>query len=1386
MQLRILILFVLLGGALTACPQEAERFFARYNFHFITEKDGLPNCFVDDIIQDSEGFVWAATHYGIVRYDGYQMLNFHTRTEPVSLKSDFVRKLCEDNRKRLWVASEGGIDLIDLRTYASAPLALPPDSTLHRLMDESVHTLYKDCSGNLWIAASGGLWCLTLDDKGGIADYFWLEGSGASVRALAEVRGEVCAGVGNEVCRLLKQKAHRLVAVPLSDALPPFSEDWRISCMQTDGDLLWIGSNRGLFRYDLTTRSLKRYRYSTHRPGMLSQAYITDIKLTEQGHLIVSTLNGVNVYHRETDTFSFIRQNGDRAYTLVNCNAIDCIYTSGETIWLGTETGGINLLSPKRLQAEVWHSPWETEGESTPVNAVCLDGEGNVWMGMTERGLARWNPDSDDCNRYLFSPQDPTSISNNTLNGLLADSQRRLWAYTWGVGINRLDLADPGKGKFKRYTREEVPTLKGDFISSACEDTINGGVWFGSTRGLLFYGNGTGAFDRAVFDGQENEFEAIHALLADRKGRLWAGTTQGVFVLDLRSFAKSRRHFSFTLLKYKLDNPSSMQMEKINAMLEDRDGTVWLGGNGDGLYRLVENKGERFSFVNYTTRDGLPDNTVIGLAEDGGGNLWVVTTDGVARLDAETGTFACYTSDDGLPLTPYYRNGICYSERYDRLFLATAAGMLMVAPNDGGTASDESAVRLSLLTVAGNAVYPASGDYLEQAVTLATEITLHEKESRFSVSLTTCNYGNSGRIRYMYRLKGYEKEWNETSPGSPVVRYTAVPAGRYVLQVKATDESGRWSERVTEVKVRIVPYFYKTPWFVLSLLVVSVAVVWLFYRRKMKRYGEQKAELERMVDERTRELALRNEQLEFMAKHVEEVTEEKISFFTNITHEFRTPVTLIHGPIEHALKEVKDENVRAQLEIAERNSGYLLTLVNELLDFRKLDADRVVLDVKPCRFEAFLTELLLPFKAFARERDIALHSHFRLQEHRCLMLDTAHMRKVMVNLVSNAIKFTPDGGRIDIYVAAVKGNSGGDLLYINVCDTGYGIAEEDMTRIFDSFYQSRKNNARPATGEGGTGIGLFLCRKIVTLHGGRIYARNNPGKGASLRILMPLLPGDETLPATTDVKENGTATVAEGAAGRKRKKETILVVEDNRDMRVYICTLLGKEYRTLEAANGEEALRLLQEHSVSLIVSDLMMPVMDGMELSRRVKENLATSHIPFLMLTAVRSDEQEKKSFEIGVDEYLCKPFDEEVLLLRVRNILKMQSKYRRIFSTGVKVEEIPIREESRDHQFLTKAVELMKRHYADSEYNLECFVRDMGYSKTMVNNKMQALAGQPIGQFMKNYRLNVAWQMIQEGTEDINVSEIAYAVGFNDPKYFTKCFKDLFGCLPSSEIKK
>lgn len=397
--------------------------------------------------------------------------------------------------------------------------------------------------------------------------------------------------------------------------------------------------------------------------------------------------------------------------------------------------------------------------------------------------------------------------------------------------------------------------------------------------------------------------------------------------------------------------------------------------------------------------------------------------------------------------------------------------------------------------------------------------------------------------------------------------------------------------------------------------------------------------------------------------------------------------------------------------------------------------------------------------------------------------DPTYLHRVLTNLLANAVKFTPDGGHIRLYAARIVDNEGKVQLYLSVSDTGCGIPEKDLPQIFDSFFQAQNKVTYPVFGQSGTGIGLNVCKRIVALHGGVISAKNNRAGGTSFRVMLPMkeMPKEELVVAGGISEKENLSAMEEVPL----QKETLLVVDDNHDMRRYIRSLLQKEYKLFEAENGVKAMEILEKHHVDLIISDLLMPEMDGLEFSKRVKENLATSHIPFLILTAVHSEENEKKCYSIGVDEYLCKPFDADIFKYRIRNILTLRRGYQERFSKPVALadmSEMGLIEESRDKVFMDRAMELMKLHYAEAEYGLDAFVRDMGYSKTLVNQKMQSLAGMPIGQFMKNFRLDMGRKLLEQAKGDANVSEVAYAVGFNDPKYFTKCFKQRFGCLPSS----
>lgn len=1374
MRLLLLTLCIILFGGNTLRLEAKKHFFSNYNFCHITEEAGLPNNSVTAVMKDSFGYIWVATQDGLARYDGYRFLSYGVKEPLYRLKGNYVYTLCEDRQKRLWVGSEAGLDLIDLRTGLSVPAAdLGATSELSTLFNSFVRSVIQTTDGSIWVVTDKMLWCLELDRSGVVTDCYRMQAEAdESVSAIAEIEGGVCAGVGNCIYRIVKE-GDKLRKQQLSDAIVPFSDDWRISCLQADGDFLWIGSNRGLFRYYRQTKTMKRYRYSSHREGMLSQAYITDMKLTSDGSLVVSTFNGLNVYDRESDTFSFIRRVENSEDRGLNSNIIVCLFTDGQDIWAGTQDGGVNLLYlSRRLEvSRLGDIPWKLSPGRTPqISAVTEDKNGNLWIGTIEGGLYQMNPETKVVRHYAFVPQNRLSILSNNINGILIDSDNHLWAYTWGAGISELDL-NKSQSVFHQHSNGEVPGLEDDFIMSAVEDPVNKGIWFATTHGLLFYDKAQGRFSRITLDVDVNEFESVGTLCVDRKNRLWFGTSEGLFIIDLFSFARSRRHLNYIYLRYKLDDKKSTQVERINTVFQDSRGVIWLGGKGTGLYRLVSDDMNRFQFKHYGPAEGFDEKTVYGVTEDELGNIWIATENGLSRLLVNSSTFIGYGKSDGLLDKGYDANALYFSQRYNRLYCGKDYGLYQIQLRKPSGLMDSHGVKVSSIRVN------------EENWIYAEEKSLAglEEGDQLELALTSQDYGYRSSVRIRYKSVEEDK-WIELPSDNPVIIFPSLTSGVYKLEIQSTDGEGKWSERVLRLDIQVRPYFYKSWWFLLLLLMSVVCLSILFYRYKVRRLRHRQVLLEQLVAQRTHELEVQNHSLEVMAHHVEDMAEEKIRFFTHLTHEFRTPVTLIHGPIQQALALTSDKEVKEQLHIAERNVQDLLSLVNELMDFRKLDTEKVKLNIRPFDLISMIDDLLLPFISFVKHRHITLQACYHLKG-LSVNADPTYLHRVLTNLLANAVKFTPDGGHIRLYAARLVDNKGKVQLYLSVSDTGCGIPEQDLPQIFDSFFQAQNKVTYPVFGQTGTGIGLNVCKRIVALHGGVISAKNNRAGGTSFRVLLPMkeMPTEE-LSAVNGMSEEDNSVVTED---NSLQKATLLVVDDNHDMRRYIRSLLKNEYKLLEAENGVEAMKIIEKHQVDLIVSDLLMPEMDGLELSKRVKENLATSHIPFLILTAVHSEENEKKCYSIGVDEYLCKPFDADIFKYRIRNILTLRRGYQERLSQPAvlsDISELGLIEESRDKIFMDRAMELMKLHYAEAEYGLDAFVRDMGYSKTLVNQKMQSLAGMPIGQFMKNFRLDMGRQLLEQGKGDANVSEVAYAVGFNDPKYFTKCFKQRFGCLPSS----
>lgn len=1378
----------------------------KYNFAYLSLDEGLPHHFVDDIYKDKQGFLWFATlGGGLSRFDGYDFKYYHIASTP-ALSSNFVHKVCEDDFGRLWIASDGGINILDLsvqrmcRTFHSDP-------RLSDILQQPAFSVKKDSRGNIWVSSGSSLYKLSFKQDGSLYAIQALATEMAlmpgAVAVLCEVDDEMWVGYNHCIYRLYTKDDQVLSLSTISEKLH-FGSGTYISVLLKKENEIWIGTDRGLFRYNKNNDAIKHYFYDEHDPGSLSQNLVTDLAETEDRELLVATLKGLNFYNPTGDHFVRIDRDDVGMKNTLNCNFINCIVADGGMIWVGTEAGGVNYLNKKQLPVVnyQYHSDRPLSLPPNPVNAIHEDSKGDLWVGTVEGGL---NKKIRGREEFIHFTSSSHGLSHNSVSAITSDNRQRLWVGTWGGGINLLDISRSPIPKFQQITPAENENLLMNFIGTLNFDSINNGVWIGSYRGIFFYDLMSRVFIKPDLLNREGTIQGVLGSLIDKNNHLWLGTSNGLTIIDLKSFQQDRQHFSVQNIRREGNNPKLHFLEKITCIYETRKGELWMGSNGYGLYRCVMD-GQKARFTPFTTKNGLANDGVFGISEDWEGSLWIATNNGLSCYKPEIGRFLNYTTKDGLLHNQFYWNACYRSEKTGNIYLGSMEGLSCIDEKQVRQTESIQQVVLTKLLVLNKDIHAGEGKYISQDISCASRLSLHEKDKSFSIEFSSLHYENPYAVNYLYRLKGFDENWITASPQRRFASYTNLPPGQYLFQVR-TESTLDDPDHITELLVSIAPFFYKTAWF---NGIVLLCIVFLFYRAYTWRVGvlkKQKMLLGLKVERRTRdlekqksllqeqanELSRQNEilkqqnekisrqkaQLIKLSKEIQELTVDKLAFFTNITHEFRTPLTLITGPIRKALELSSNPKVIEQLDFVKRNSQYLLSLINQLMDFRKVESGNLTINKTSSNLEEYLMELVKPFEVFAEERGVSLLKRFRLPSP-TILFDQDAMNKIITNLLANAIKFTPEQGRVTIYVASLPRQQ---KLYIGINDTGKGIDKEDLDRVFDRFYQSGKQQLSSVSGQSGTGIGLYLCRRLVELQQGEIQARNNRGKGCSFRVILPLEEGTSeqtTFPALSASQEDASLSVSQD----RDKRPTILVVEDNPDMRRFICTILTGRFQLVEAGNGEEALEILNKQSVDFIVSDLMMPVMDGLELSRQVKKNFAISHIPFLILTAKTSVESQIEGFRSGIDEYLLKPFDETLLIARINNILENKARYQKQFSFDMNVDILNMEEESHDQKFLNKAIETVKAHYRDSYYEVSDFIEAMGISKSMLNKKMQSLTGQSAGQFIRNYRLNLARELILKNkvTRNMNISEIAYEVGFNDPKYFTRCFTRHFGITPSS----
>lgn len=1361
----------------------SKSFVGAYDVSCLTMNDGLRHNYIDDIYKDSRGFIWFGYGGGgLARFDGYKFVDFNVNSARHPLHGNFATEIAEDSFGRLWVATEGGVDIIEVLTLNGASVCVD-DAEAARILHQGILSVSTDASGCVWLRSRRGIYAIRLDDNGNIdatatMPIVHVPSGTPAIRDIYQ-DSNPWTSVSGRIVRLSADFESGKVSVVTVDSCLDRDPDIMVSDFLLDGNQVWIATDQGLVRYSPAERKAKTYFSNPADNSSLSQNYINSISQIKDGRLIVGTLQGLSVYNPMSDSFERIGLGSTNPHRAgLNNLFVNKIFVDGDRVWVGTEGGGVNRFTAKRLYSKSFPAVVDNarEGRVAPVNSILAEDDGDVWFGSIEGGLHHTDTDYSSFSHYNVASG---HLGHNSVSALARDSHGWLWAGTWGGGIDVLDTSN-GCRHIAHYLSTSDGRHAMGYVGALVYDPVLRYLWIGTSRGL-FVATPDGEILEAYPGVAEDIFGAIGAVV-DADNHLWMGTSAGLIDIDLLKYAQNPGKDAFRFIKGHLDDPTAVADERITYLYIDHEKTMWVGTNVNGLFRrIVDDRGERFEVM--SSADGLPNDVIHGITEDKDGNLWIATYRGLARIDTDRKTVVSFDNSDGLDCDCFYWNAGGRDAAGNLLF-GTVEGLTVITGYHPFSNTDKApALHFTSVRIDNQELSNAEQS---DSYTIGPDgrLSIHEGFRSVSFEFSSLDYDNHKGGVYSYRLKGFDPSWIVLPDGRRYVSYTNLSPGDYTMEVAYRPPGIKESELLTaSVPLTITPYFYKRWWFIILTVIIAVSLAYFIYKRRVLSLKNQQKVLEETVAQRTSEI-------EEHKRQVQQLTMDRIAFFTNITHEFRTPITLIIGPIERALKLSYNPQVIEQLHFVERNSKYLLSLVNQLMDFRKLESGKMEISLTKADLKLFLDNLIGSFKPTTDDRNIDLKLVTHLPRP-IVRFDVEAIQKVLINLLGNAVKFSPERGHISVYATILPMGcfKGSRAIFLSVSDSGKGIAPDDVERIFDRFYQGKSSMSYPVSGQAGSGIGLYLCRSLIEIYGGSISFHNNhSGRGCTFRVLLPLDSDDVPEVAVEDTSKGVVSTPAVVAAHEnvesKDSSPTILVVEDNDDMRSFIRSILTDRFYVAEARNGEDALKVLFSKEIDLIISDLMMPVMDGIELSRRVKETFEISHIPFLMLTAKAARESRLESFRIGVDEYILKPFDEELLLARIDNILDNKRRYQQRFAGHLEVETLNIDEDSRDKKFMDQVMSVIKDNYRNSYFEIGDFAEALGVSRSLLNKKLQSIAGQPAGQLLRSYRLNTARELLERNrrTKAMNISEIAYEVGFNDSKYFTRCFTKHFGVTPSS----
>ena len=1138
---------------------------------------------------------------------------------------------------------------------------------------------------------------------------------------------------------------------------------------------LWFGGNAGLNRFNPGKESFENYFInSTNRGDVLNHIFrITD---DGQGNIwtISQEVKGVGRFNKFNNEFLHYTEGLDAWISSVT------IDRSG-ILWLGNWYQGICKLDPhtKKFSAFSIKKDKTDILEGKRILAVFEDKAGEIWIGGELGGLYRYNRKTGKTSYYEIKNGNFEGWLENYIWDIFQDSKGNFWIGTQAG----LCSFNPKTGTFK-HIRQPRDINLGLGTTAKIHQDASGNLWLVTRNGFLVqfkpdtYETEFYPLNYPINYPQESPNRSYPDLIEDPRGFLWIGWVFDQGKGGVLKFDLSKKELTFV-----------KQLENLNiTSLCIDDGILWCATTGSGLIRYDTETNTK-TIIN--TNDGLLSNSIVGLEGDNSGNLWLSSPRGLTKYNPQTGIFYHYFKEDG-----FFTNNFTYSahskSENGKMIFGSLHGVVTFHPDSIKNSEYVPPLVLTDLKIHNQSVGVGGNSPLKKHISVSNEIELTHDENDLSITFASLDFKHPERIKYSFYLENFEKDWREPAL-ERTAYYTNLDPGEYVFRVKGTNSDGVWNEQGASLRITVLPPWWKT-WWAYTIYVSLFLGLSYFLRRY---------ELNRQNLKHSWEL----QQLE--AEKYQEIDHMKSRFFANISHEFRTPLTLIKGPVQQMLSGDFKGNMINQYKVILRNTNRLMQLINQLLDLSKLESGQMTLRTSSVDVVPLLKGLTHSFESLAKQKNINLIFH-SFDDHITIDIDRDKFEKIIINLLSNAFKFTPDGGSISVsinpsqpFLTKEKSEELLDMgrlrgIEITVKNTGDGIPPDQLDKIFDRFYQVDDSSVRK---QEGTGIGLALTKELVELHHGKIKVESELGESTTFIIHLAL--GKEHLssediavqPTEMSMETRIDSLVTEPLpsseskveiTSKKRKKDfpTLLIVEDNPDMRDYMRGCLESNYEISEAEDGEKGLQQALKRLPEIIISDVMMPRMDGFEFCAKIKRDERTSHIPVILLTAKASGESKIEGLETGADDYLTKPFDTRELRARVKNLIEQRRQLQKKFQRGIRIEPSEVTVTSIDEQILQRAISAVENNISIPNFDTATLAKEVGMSRMLLHTKIKALTGQSTGEFIRTLRLKRAAQLFQQGYG--NVTEVAYDVGFQSLSYFAKIFREQFGQSPSHYASK